>query len=84
MEYFNGVLNLTYTNGEPYNDDNKTPRTTEIAFICDPQAGVGNPQYLDERNQTYSFRWMTAYACPSQPIECVAEDGQGKQYDLSR
>ena len=78
------MLNLTYTNGEPYHDAKGTPRETEIAFVCDPEAGAGHPEFLAERNHTYSFKWLTAFACPAQPIECVAEDENGKQYDLSR
>ncbi|KAK7107906.1 cation-independent mannose-6-phosphate receptor-like isoform X2 [Littorina saxatilis] len=81
LEYFNGVLNLTYTNGEQYHDQNL--RETEIAFICDTEAGAGSPEFLAERNHTYSFKWLTAFACPTQPIECVVEDENGKQYDLS-
>ena len=84
LEYFNGVLNLTYTHGEAYHDAVGTPRETEIAFVCDPEAGAGTPEFLAERNHTYSFKWLTAFACPTQPIECVAEDENGKQYDLSR
>ncbi|KAL8573519.1 hypothetical protein ACOMHN_047790 [Nucella lapillus] len=83
LEYFNGVLNLTYTDGEPYHDDNSTPRKTEIVFVCDMEAGAGHPEFLVEQNQIYSFKWMTAYACPAQPIECVVQDESGKQYDLS-
>ncbi|XP_076467139.1 cation-independent mannose-6-phosphate receptor-like [Babylonia areolata] len=83
LEYFNGVLNLTYTDGDAYHDDAQTPRKTEIAFVCDMEAGAGHPEFLVEEHQTYSFKWLTAYACPAQPIECVAQDENGKQYDLS-
>ncbi|CAL1527175.1 unnamed protein product [Lymnaea stagnalis] len=84
LEYFDGVLNLTYVSGEPYNDANKTPRSAEIAFICDLAAGVGKPEFLEEKNLTYAFLWRTSYACPVNPIECAVTNGEThQQYDLS-
>ena len=60
-------------------------RTTEIAFLCDPKAGVGVPEFDHEANHTYNFRWFTALSCPRVPVECtVTDDKTGKQYDLSR
>ncbi|XP_067674216.1 cation-independent mannose-6-phosphate receptor-like isoform X2 [Haliotis asinina] len=85
LEYFDGMINLTYTNGDSYNNAGHTPRQTEIAFLCDSTKGAGTPEFVSETNYTYSFKWYTAYACPAQPIECVYQDKvNSKQYDLSR
>ncbi|KAK7494564.1 hypothetical protein BaRGS_00014217 [Batillaria attramentaria] len=46
-------------------------------------AGTGNPEFVHEQGHTYNFKWLTAYACPTQPVECVAVDGSGTEYDLS-
>jgi len=87
LQYYDGVINLTYTGGTPYNDANSTPRKTEIVFLCDRTAGAGNPTFLKEAtdNHTYLFEWRTVYACPGAPMECaVTDETSGKQYDLSR
>jgi len=42
LAYLDGVINLTYMFGDPYNDQNKTARMTIIIFICDYAAGVSN------------------------------------------
>ncbi|BFZ10294.1 hypothetical protein BsWGS_13333 [Bradybaena similaris] len=84
LEYFDGVLNLTYTDGEPYNNAAHTKRMAEIAFICDMTVDRGRPEFLEERNFTYAFLWRTSYACPTVPIECVVTDTTSHlQYDLS-
>ncbi|KAL3881276.1 hypothetical protein ACJMK2_027732 [Sinanodonta woodiana] len=84
LSYYDGMINLTYINGQRYHDANSTPRKAAIAFLCDPQAGVGNPKVLTESNFTYSFVWYTKYACPTEPVECVFTDSKTKnQYDLS-
>ncbi|XP_012940789.1 cation-independent mannose-6-phosphate receptor [Aplysia californica] len=84
LEYFDGVLNLTYTNGEPYNNPGKTARMAEIAFLCDMAAGTGRPEFLEEKNFTYAFKWRTSYACPTPPLECVVtDDDSQQQFDLS-
>ena len=81
------MINLTYTDGTRYHDDAKTPRKSEIAFLCDPDAGLGKPIFLTEvaSEHYYGFEWRTAYACPTQPIECTAVDLKtNDEYDLSR
>ncbi|GFR62204.1 cation-independent mannose-6-phosphate receptor-like protein, partial [Elysia marginata] len=84
LEYFDGVLNLTYTGGETYRDPNNTPRQAEIAFLCDMAAGVGTPKFLEEKEFTYAFEWRTHYACPTMPVECaVTDEKTNTQYDLS-
>ena len=58
---------------------------TEIAFLCDTDIDIGAPEYQQEANDTYFFKWHTKYACPAQSIECVVTDETThEQYDLSR
>ncbi|KAH9498514.1 Cation-independent mannose-6-phosphate receptor [Bulinus truncatus] len=84
LEYFDGILNLTYTNGESYNNPEKTPRMAEIAFVCDPSVDTGNPEFLEEKNFTYAFLWRTNYACTLAPVECAVTNGEThEQFDLS-
>ncbi|KAI1304659.1 Cation-independent mannose-6-phosphate receptor [Halotydeus destructor] len=64
ITYWNGIISLTYGDGSSYNDEKKTPRKTNIAFICDPSQ-VGEPKLEGEYNQTYFFKWYTKYACPN-------------------
>lgn len=81
------MINLTYSNGSPYHDDKNTPRKSEIAFLCDPAAGAGNPTFLSEAQSDhyYSFEWRTSYACPVEAMQCTAFDEKTDQeYDISR
>ncbi|XP_064014257.1 cation-independent mannose-6-phosphate receptor [Pogoniulus pusillus] len=85
LSYYDGLIQLTYKNGTAYNDEKKTQRSTLITFLCDQQAGKGQPEYQTEDNYTYNFRWYTEYACPEMPVECVVTDPNTMdQYDLSR
>ena len=85
VSYYNGLVNLTYTDGDMYHSDPPRARTAQIAFLCQPDAGRGHPEFLHEANYTYSFRWLTSYVCPEVPVECVVTDPKsGQQYDLSR
>ncbi|XP_051469304.1 cation-independent mannose-6-phosphate receptor isoform X1 [Apus apus] len=84
LSYYDGLIQLTYRNGTPYNDEKKTQRSTLITFLCDRQAGIGQPEYQIEDKYTYNFRWYTEYACPEMPLECVVTDPNTMdQYDLS-
>ncbi|XP_052242423.1 cation-independent mannose-6-phosphate receptor-like [Dreissena polymorpha] len=86
LNYYDGMINLTYVGGSPYNDPSSTPRKSEIAFLCDRDAGVGTPKFVTEAasNHTYVFEWRTSYACPGIPMECVITDSNsGAEYDLS-
>ncbi|GAB1300523.1 Cation-independent mannose-6-phosphate receptor [Apodemus speciosus] len=84
LTYYDGMIQLSYRNGTPYNNDKHTPRTTLITFLCDRDAGVGFPEYQEEDNSTYNFRWYTSYACPEEPLECMVTDpSMMEQYDLS-
>nr|2KVA_A Chain A, Cation-independent mannose-6-phosphate receptor [Bos taurus]2KVB_A Chain A, Cation-independent mannose-6-phosphate receptor [Bos taurus] len=64
LSYYDGMIQLTYRDGTPYNNEKRTPRATLITFLCDRDAGVGFPEYQEEDNSTYNFRWYTSYACP--------------------
>ncbi|XP_072178244.1 cation-independent mannose-6-phosphate receptor-like [Diadema setosum] len=84
LGYFDGIIKLTYLGGTPYHSEKVTHRMTEIAFLCDPKEDVGSPQFFQENEATYFFRWYTKHACPQQPIECVVTDeAKHEQYDLS-
>ncbi|XP_076371793.1 lysosomal enzyme receptor protein isoform X2 [Tachypleus tridentatus] len=86
VAYKDGMINITYIGGQPYNNEKNTPRSTSIAFLCDPEAGEGHPQFVEETHHVYSFRWYTSYVCPMiRPVECLVEDPvTHKVYDLSR
>lgn len=45
LSYYDGMIQLTYKNGTPYNNENQTPRSTLITFLCDREAGIGQPEY---------------------------------------
>uniref|UniRef100_A0A250YMQ6 Cation-independent mannose-6-phosphate receptor n=1 Tax=Castor canadensis TaxID=51338 RepID=A0A250YMQ6_CASCN len=84
LSYYDGMIQLSYKDGTPYNNEKHTPRATLITFLCDRDAGVGFPEYQEEDNSTYNFRWYTSYACPEEPLECVVTDPSTmEQYDLS-
>ena len=85
LTYYDGMVKLTYTDGDSYHTTNPINRKTEITFLCDHEQGKGSPEFQDETDHTYSFRWFTSYACPETPVECVVVDEQNNlQYDLSR
>ncbi|KAK2889903.1 cation-independent mannose-6-phosphate receptor [Channa argus] len=84
LSYYDGLIQLTYSNGSQYNDEKHTLRSTVISFLCDPEAGVGKPEFQVEDQYTYNFRWYTSYACPERPHECLVTDPKTlEQYDLS-
>ncbi|XP_023236304.1 cation-independent mannose-6-phosphate receptor-like [Centruroides sculpturatus] len=84
--YVDGMINLTYAHGSPYNDENKTPRLTSVTFLCDHNAGIGKPEFIKEINQAYSFQWKTSYACPTSNVaNCLLKNPKnGVLYDFSR
>lgn len=45
LSYYDGMIQLSYKNGTPYNNDKHTPRATLITFLCDRDVGVGVPEY---------------------------------------
>ncbi|XP_035535041.1 cation-independent mannose-6-phosphate receptor isoform X1 [Morone saxatilis] len=84
LSYYDGLIQLTYSNGSQYNNKEHTLRSTVISFLCDPEAGAGKPEFQVEDNYTYNFRWYTSYACPERPHECLVTDPNTlDQYDLS-
>ncbi|AWP20381.1 putative cation-independent mannose-6-phosphate receptor [Scophthalmus maximus] len=84
LSYYDGLIQLNYTNGSQYNNKEHTLRSTFISFLCDPEAGAGKPEFQVEDKYTYNFRWYTSYACPERPHECLVTDPNTlEQYDLS-
>lgn len=84
LSYYDGLIQLTYSNGSQYNNKEHTLRSTLISFLCDPEAGAGRPEFQTEDKYTYNFRWYTSYACPERPHECLVTDPKTlDQYDLS-
>uniref|UniRef100_A0AAQ5ZQF5 Insulin-like growth factor 2 receptor n=1 Tax=Amphiprion ocellaris TaxID=80972 RepID=A0AAQ5ZQF5_AMPOC len=84
LSYYDGLIQLTYSNGSEYNNQQHTLRSTLISFLCDPTAGPGKPEFQVEDKYTYNFRWYTSYACPERPHECLVTDPNTlEQYDLS-
>lgn len=45
LSYYDGLIKLTYTNGSQYNDEQHTMRSTLISFLCNPEAGNGQPEF---------------------------------------
>lgn len=45
LSYYDGMIQLNYRDGTPYNNEKHTPRATLITFLCDRDAGVGLPEY---------------------------------------
>lgn len=45
LSYYDGLIQLTYRNGTAYNNEKKTQRSTLVTFLCDHQAGIGQPEY---------------------------------------
>ncbi|XP_013921730.1 PREDICTED: cation-independent mannose-6-phosphate receptor [Thamnophis sirtalis] len=84
LSYYNGIIQLNYQNGTPYNNAQHTTRSTHITFLCDRDANKSVLEYQEEDNFTYNFKLYTQYACPEIATECVVTDPQTmKQYDLS-
>ncbi|XP_069625297.1 cation-independent mannose-6-phosphate receptor [Ranitomeya imitator] len=84
LSYYDGMIQLHYTNGTAYNDEKKTPRSSLITFLCDRSVDIGQPEYQKEDNNTYNFKWYTKYACPALPVACIVVDKENdEQYDLS-
>ncbi|KAK9531251.1 hypothetical protein VZT92_010686 [Zoarces viviparus] len=84
LSYYDGLIQLSYSNGSQYNNKEHTLRSTLISFLCDPEAGAGYPEFQVEDKYTYNFRWYTSYACPERPHECLVTDPNTlEQYDLS-
>jgi len=76
---------LVLDNGDFYHSDPPIARKTEIEFLCDAEAGIGQPRFQIEANRTYSFEWLTSFACPPLFVDCsVVDFNAKKRYDLSR
>jgi hypothetical protein len=66
-----GELKLVLKNGAKCGT---THRESIIRFLCDEQAGEGNPYFVGEtRTCVYEFTWTTAAACPIRSEEAEAD-----------
>lgn len=45
LSYYDGLIQLSYSNGSKYNNKEHTFRSTLISFLCDPEAGAGKPEF---------------------------------------
>lgn len=45
LSYYDGMIELNYQNGTVYNNEEHIQRSTHITFLCDRDAGVGQPEY---------------------------------------
>ncbi|XP_060687644.1 cation-independent mannose-6-phosphate receptor isoform X3 [Hemiscyllium ocellatum] len=85
LSYYDGIIHLVYKNGTAYNNGQHIRRSTHITFLCDRDAGEGHPEFEEEDEYTYNFKWYTQYVCPEVPIDCIVTNEVTKQqYDLSR
>lgn len=82
LTYWNGVLSLRYTDGDKYNDPNKTPRSAELSFVCSDDESL---EMIYEANRTYFFRYYTKHACPNviNMVPCLWSNGT-HSVDLGR
>lgn len=54
-----------------------------ILFLCKQDVEYGVPIFEKKEEEKYFFKFETALACSPQPVDCVAQDSSGHQYDLS-
>ncbi|KAG8191169.1 hypothetical protein JTE90_011854 [Oedothorax gibbosus] len=87
LSYTDGVVNLTYMSGDPYDGAHQAARMTVIIFICEFNAGHGIPVFVEKVNFAYVFHWYTNLVCPaviSTSTECLTHDPKSHLiYDLS-
>ena len=70
LYYYDGMINLTYSNGEPCPTNSKQKSVTHMTFLCDAKASVSSPpQYDTDDSCTHNFRWRTKYACPAKVMD---------------
>lgn len=67
LSYYNGLIQLNYSNGSQYNDDRHTARSTLISFLCDPDVGAGQPEFRVKKSIFFlNCAWINSYfACNS-------------------
>eukprot|EP00055_Hartaetosiga_balthica_P006556 m.20764 g.20764 ORF g.20764 m.20764 type:complete len:2603 (-) comp5284_c0_seq1:1579-9387(-) len=77
-------VGLEYTGGQRCHSE-AFDRSVYIEFVCNEDAGNGTPEFVSEEDDcSYIFRWETAHACEKKTdFECVLEDSNGHQYDLT-
>lgn len=77
VSYFNGILSMSFENGTPYNNKEKTPRRADVVFICDDIGNDTSIQLVSEHDHTYTFRVFTSQACPHSQniVPCLWQNG---------
>lgn len=71
LSYYDGLIQLTYSNGSQYNNKEHTLRSTLISFLCDPEAGAGKPDFQVTSSlfplvvKTVSLHAFIHYICSS-------------------
>ena len=85
---YKGVPRVWYKGGTKCHggtDKEGFDRSAIIEFKCDPRAGKGQVEFVDESDQcSYLFNWKTALACKDEVQDsCTVADWSGQNYDLS-
>lgn len=77
VKYFNGMLSMSFKNGTPYNNPARTPRKTDVIFVCDNERNDTLIEMVSEQNRTYTFRVLTGQACPHEQntLPCLWQNG---------
>ena len=56
----------------------------QIELACNREAGESAAMtFVRQEKETYLFRLETPISCTPQPVDCVVQDRQGRQYDLT-
>lgn len=84
LELIDDQLLITYTSGSFCPEG--TEYTTKLMFFCDENKN-GQPILVSSINCTYTFKWMTKYACPIKRIKkrdhlCVLQTDDNQRYFL--
>ncbi|KFM80576.1 Cation-independent mannose-6-phosphate receptor, partial [Stegodyphus mimosarum] len=65
---FMGHATAIYTNGSTCLKNSNFQNRARIIFVCDSEAGVGEPVLLTEDDECYFiFEWRTSIVCPEKP-----------------
>lgn len=71
LYYYDGMINLTYSNGQACPENTKQKTVTHITFLCNASAPIVlKPEYEMIDSCTYNFRWRTKFACPAK-VQCI-------------
>lgn len=74
LSYYDGMIQLNYKDGTPYNNERHTPRATLLTFLCDRDAGVGFPEY-----QVGIVLCVCTCVCPCVCLQSNRQGGRERQ-----